>query len=75
MEMNGIILALIKHSNAMAKVKGSTDSYILSKTCWGGGGVNICKGFIHFSGLLHHFILAKLATSSIRVNRNANASM
>ena len=25
--------------------------------------------FSHFSGVLHHFVLAKLATSSIRVNK------
>ena len=29
--------------------------------------VPMCQGFTHFSGLLHHFILAKLATSSIKV--------
>ena len=28
----------------------------------------MCQGFSHFSGFLHHLILAKLATSSIRVN-------
>ena len=28
----------------------------------------MCQGYSHFSGFLHHFILAKLATSSIRVN-------
>ena len=27
----------------------------------------MCQGFCHFSGFLHHFVLAKLATSSIRV--------
>ena len=27
-----------------------------------------CQGFSHFSGFLHHFVLAKLATSSIRVD-------
>ena len=27
----------------------------------------MCQGFSHFSGFLHQFILAKLATSSIRV--------
>ena len=27
----------------------------------------MCQGFSHFSVFLHHFILAKLATSSIRV--------
>ena len=26
------------------------------------------QGFSHFSGFLHHFVLAKLASSSIRVN-------
>ena len=31
----------------------------------------MCQGFNHFSGLLHHFVLAKLATSSIRVNSEA----
>ena len=30
--------------------------------------VPIHQGFSHFSGFLHHFVLAKLATSSIRVN-------
>ena len=30
----------------------------------------MCQGFSHFSGFLHHFVLAKLATSSIRVNIN-----
>ena len=28
----------------------------------------MCQGFSHFSGFLHHFVMAKLATSSIRVN-------
>ena len=28
----------------------------------------MCQGFSHFSGFLHQFVLAKLATSSIRVN-------
>ena len=27
----------------------------------------MCQGFNHFSGFLHHFVLAKLASSSIRV--------
>ena len=27
----------------------------------------MCLGFIHLSGLLHHFILAKILTRSIRV--------
>ena len=27
----------------------------------------MCQGFSNFSGFLHHFVLAKLATSSIRV--------
>ena len=27
----------------------------------------MCQGFSHFSGILHHFVLAKLATTSIRV--------
>ena len=30
--------------------------------------VPICQGFSKFSGFSHHFVLAKLATSSIRVN-------
>ena len=29
----------------------------------------MCQGFSHFSGSLHHFVLGKLATSSIRVKR------
>ena len=28
----------------------------------------ICQGFVDFSGVLHHFVLANLASSSIRVN-------
>ena len=28
--------------------------------------IHICQGFSHFSGFLHHFVLAKLATSSIK---------
>ena len=28
----------------------------------------MCQGFSHFSGFLHHFVLAKLANSSISVN-------
>ena len=33
----------------------------------------MCQGFSHFSGFfLHHFVLAKLATSSIRVNITYN---
>ena len=28
----------------------------------------ICQGFSHFKVFLHHFVLAKLATSSIRGN-------
>ena len=30
--------------------------------------VPICQGISHFPGFLHHFVFAKLATSSIRVN-------
>ena len=30
----------------------------------------MCKVFSHFSGFLHHFALAELATSSIRVNNS-----
>ena len=29
----------------------------------------MCQGFSHFSVFLHHFVLAKLATNSIRVKR------
>ena len=29
--------------------------------------VPMCQGFSHFSGFLHHLVLATLATSSIRV--------
>ena len=28
----------------------------------------MCQGFSHFPGLMHTFVLAKLATSGIRVN-------
>ena len=31
--------------------------------------VPICQGFSHFKGFLNHFVLAKLATDSKRVNR------
>ena len=31
-----------------------------------------CQGFRHFSNFLHHFVLANLATSSIRVNPYAS---
>ena len=30
----------------------------------------MCQGFSHFSTFLHRFVLAKLATSNIRVNTN-----
>ena len=30
--------------------------------------VPMCQGFSNFSGFLHHFVLAKLVISSIRVN-------
>ena len=30
----------------------------------------MCQGFSHFSAFLHHFISAKLAESSIRLNRS-----
>ena len=29
----------------------------------------MCHGFSHFSAFLHYFVLAKLATSSIRVEK------
>ena len=32
--------------------------------------VPICQGFSHLLAFLHHFVLAKLATGSIRVNEN-----
>ena len=31
--------------------------------------VSMCQGFNHFSGFLHHFVLAKLPTSRIRVKK------
>ena len=30
----------------------------------------MCQGFSHFSDVLHHFVFAKLATSSVRVNKD-----
>ena len=39
----------------------------LDSSCWVLRWVPMCHGFSHFSGLLHHLILAKIATSSIRV--------
>ena len=39
------------------------EKLILSTVGW----VPMCQGFSNFSGFLHHFVLAKLATSSIRV--------
>ena len=33
----------------------------------------ICQGFNHFAGFLHHFVLAKLATSSIRIKQKENS--
>ena len=38
--------------------------HLLSTLRW----VPLCQGFNHFSGYLHHFELAKLVTSSIRVD-------
>ena len=32
----------------------------------------MCQGFSHFTGFLHHFVLAKLAISSIRVKTYLN---
>ena len=37
--------------------------------------VPMCQGFSHFSGFLHHFLLAKVATSSIRVNSAQQCSL
>ena len=34
----------------------------------------MCQGFSYESGVLHHFVLAKLATSSIRVKCNSQGS-
>ena len=34
----------------------------------------MCQGFSHFSGFLHDFVLAKLATSSMRVNDDLRGS-
>ena len=34
--------------------------------------IPMCQGFSHFSGFLHHFVLAKVATSSIRVKELVN---
>ena len=33
----------------------------------------MCQGFSHFSCFMHHIVLAKLATTSIRVNRVCHA--
>ena len=30
----------------------------------------MCQGSSHFSGFLHHFVLAKVATNSMRVKQN-----
>ena len=35
----------------------------------------MCQGFGHFSGFLQHFVLAKLAISSIRVKKRKSARM
>ena len=34
----------------------------------------ICQGFSYFSGILHHFVLAKLAISCIRVKESVCSS-
>ena len=39
------------------------EKFSLSTLRW----VPMCQGFSHFSGFLHNFVLAKLATSSISV--------
>ena len=36
--------------------------------------VPICQGFSHFSGFSHHFVSAKLATTSIRVKESSFSS-
>ena len=41
--------------------------YSLESSCWVLRWVPICQGFSYFSRLWHNFVLAKLATSSIRV--------
>ena len=35
----------------------------------------MCQGLSHFSGVLHHFVLAKLATTSIRVKCILSSTM
>ena len=35
----------------------------------------MCQNFSHFSGFLHHFVLAKLATSNIKVNSLASRDL
>ena len=35
--------------------------------------VPVCQGFSHFSAFLHHFVLAKFATTSIRVDMNTSS--
>ena len=33
----------------------------------------MCQGFSYFIGFLHHFVLAKLATTSIRIKQKENS--
>ena len=41
--------------------------YSLERYPWALRWIPMCQSFFHFSGFLHHFVLAKLAISSIRV--------
>ena len=66
---------LINPSNAKTTFDQSTRMQrflknILSLSCWYSLGEypqTLWQGFSHFSAFLHHFVLAKLATSNIRV--------
>ena len=71
---------ILNTSNAEATLVQSTRTQYLLKTiytlsCWYPlesslstfRWVPMCQGFSHLSGFLHHFVLAKLATSSVRV--------
>ena len=35
----------------------------------------LCQALNHFSGFLHHFVLAKLATNSIRIDLKKNSAL
>ena len=51
-------------SRELMGLKDASGELSLSALRW----VLICKGFSHLLGFLHHFVLAKVATSSIRVS-------